>query len=39
MCIHGECFMYVETKVSNTLREWYITTRDGHRGKIRDDLT
>ena len=31
--------MYVETKVSNRLREWYITTRDGHRGKVRDDLT
>ena len=39
MCIHGECFIQAETKVSNRQREWYITTNDGHRGKVRDDLT
>ena len=39
MCIHGECFIWAETKVSNILREWYVTTGDGLRGKVRDDLT
>ena len=38
MCNHGVLHQ-VETKVSNRLRKWYVTTRDGHRGKVRDDLT
>ena len=39
MCIHRQRFIEVKTKVSNRLREWYITTRDGHMGKVRDNLT
>ena len=35
MHIHGECFIYKDTEFSNRLWEWYVTTRDGHRNKIR----
>ena len=31
-------FHLSKTKVPNRLREWYITTRDRHRGKVRDGL-
>ena len=39
MCIHGKCFINVETKGFDRLREWYVITRDGHKGKVTDDLT
>ena len=39
MYIHGECFIYKDTKISNRLREWYVITRDGHRSKNGGDLT
>ena len=36
MHIHGECFIYKDT---NTLRKWYVITRDGHRSKVGGHLT
>ena len=33
-----ECFILVESKVFDRLSEWYVITRDGHRGKVGDNL-
>ena len=37
--IHGECFIYKDTKISNRLREQYVVARCGHRSKTEGDLT
>ena len=39
MYIHGECFIYKDTKISNRLRKLYVVTRDGHSSKVGSDLT
>ena len=39
MCIHEKCSFQAQTKVFNRLREYYVIAKDGHRGKVRDDLT
>ena len=39
MHIHGECFIYKDTKIYNRLRERYAVARYGHRSKTEDDLT
>ena len=39
MCIHGECVIKADIKVFNRLREWSAISRNGHRGKVKDDLT
>ena len=38
MHIHGECFIYKNTKTSNRLRERYVVARYGHRSKTEGDL-
>ena len=38
MHIHGECFIYKDTKISDRLREWYVVARYGHRSKTEGDL-
>ena len=37
MHIHGECFIYKNTKISDRLREWYVVARYGHRSKTEGD--
>ena len=39
MHIHGEYFIYKDTKISDRLREWFVVTRYGHRSKTEGDLT
>ena len=38
MHIHGQCFIYKDTKISNRLRERNVVARYGHRSKIEGDL-
>ena len=38
MHVHGECFIYKDTKISIRLREWYVVARYGHRSKTGGDL-
>ena len=39
MCMHEKCSFQAQTNVFNRLREYYVIAKDGHRGKVRDDLT
>ena len=39
MYIHGECFIYKDTKISDRLREWYVVARYEHTSKTEGDLT
>ena len=39
MHMHGECFIYKDTKISKRLRKWYVINRDGHKRTVGGDLT
>ena len=39
MHIHGQCFIYKDTKIFNRLRERYVVARYGHMSEAEGDLT